>query len=444
MSNKKLKVLMIVEQCNPEWSSVPLVAYNFFKEISKLVDVTLVTHDRNREALEKIDDKRNIVYITESNSSKKYYKLVESLSAKGRINWPLYHALCYPLYEEFNTQVYKKFQSKILGGDYDIVHALTPMMPRYAVKAVKACKNTPFLLGPVNGGLPFPTGFQEVAKKEYAALNFLRTLGRYLIPGYVETYKKADRILSGSTYTLNMLKDLFALPDNKIDLFYENGIPKDFLKPKTRTTDGSKINLLFAGRLVPYKCADLVIESISQLDKTIQDKIKLTIVGDGQERSNLENQVQELHLDKIVNFTGWVKQEETADYYSKADIFCFPSVREFGGAVVLEALACGLPCIVANNGGIGEYVTEETGFKIEPISREYLTQELTNKIKILVEDEKLRKNMSVKAIERAKEFEWGQKATKIVEIYEQLIAEKGGAISSQGEVDKLIAPVSYR
>jgi glycosyltransferase involved in cell wall biosynthesis len=145
-----------------------------------------------------------------------------------------------------------------------------------------------------------------------------------------------------------------------------------------------------------------------------------------------------------VNFTGWVKQEETADYYSKADIFCFPSVREFGGAVVLEALACGLPCIVANNGGIGEYVTEETGFKIEPISREYLTQELTNKIKILVEDEKLRKNMSVKAIERAKEFEWGQKATKIVEIYEQLIAEKGGAISSQGEVDKLIAPVSYR
>jgi len=42
-------------------------------------------------------------------------------------------------------------------------------------------------------------------------------------------------------------------------------------------------------------------------------------------------------------------------------------------------MACGLPCIVANNGGIGEYVTEETGFKIEPNSRGYLTQELTKK-----------------------------------------------------------------
>jgi len=51
-------------------------------------------------------------------------------------------------------------------------------------------------------------------------------------------------------------------------------------------------------------------------------------------------------------------------------------------------MACGLPCIVANNCGIAEYVTEETGFKIEPNTREYLTQELTKKIKIMVEDDK--------------------------------------------------------
>jgi glycosyltransferase involved in cell wall biosynthesis len=57
-------------------------------------------------------------------------------------------------------------------------------------------------------------------------------------------------------------------------------------------------------------------------------------------------------------------------------------------------MACGLPCIVANNGGIGEYVTEETGFNIEPNSREYLTQELTKKIKILVEYDKAEKYVS--------------------------------------------------
>jgi glycosyltransferase involved in cell wall biosynthesis len=143
----------------------------------------------------------------------------------------------------------------------------------------------------------------------------------------------------------------------------------------------------------------------------------------------LENRVKELNLGEIVSFAGWVNQQETLDYYRKADIFCFPSVREFGGAVVIEAMACGLPCIVANNGGIGEYVTEETGFKIEPNSREYLTQELTKKIKTLVEDDRLRESMSAKCIERAKEFEWDNKAIKIVEIYEKMLAEKARVLT---------------
>jgi glycosyltransferase involved in cell wall biosynthesis len=240
----------------------------------------------------------------------------------------------------------------------------------------------------------------------------------------VETYKKADKILVGSTYTLEMLNKLFALSDNKTELFYENGIANDFLNNAKNTSNGSKVNLLFVGRLVPYKCADIVIEAISKLEQEVQDKISLTIVGDGSERGNLEQQVRDNNLSEIVRFAGWVNQQETLEYYSKSDIFCFPSIREFGGAVVLEAMACGLPCIVANNGGIAEYVTEETGFKIDPISKEYLAQELTEKIKLLVKDEQLRKNMSLKAVERVQEFEWSQKAKKIVEVYEELIKTK--------------------
>ncbi len=217
------------------------------------------------------------------------------------------------------------------------------MIPRYPFKVVSVCQQTPFLLGPVNGGVPFPPGFQEVAQQEFAYLNFLRAVGRSLVPGYVETYKKADKILAGSTYTLNLLKDLFAIPDERIDLFYENGISQEFLnQTNIPNKDVSHINLLFVGRLVPYKCADIVIESIGKLDQAIQSKIRLTIVGDGSERNNLENRVKELDLGEIVSFAGWVNQQETLDYYRKADIFCFPSIREFGGAVVIEAMACGL------------------------------------------------------------------------------------------------------
>lgn len=431
MSNKKLKVLLIVEQCNPEWASVPLEGYNYFRGINNLVDATLVTHIRNKPALEKHPEYENIFYLEEGKLSKQYYKMVEKITAKGRVNWPLYNALSYPIYEEFNQQVYQKFKGKILNGDYDIVHAITPIMPRYPFKVVIVCQQTPFILGPVNGGIPFPPGFQETARQEFAQFNFLRAVGRALIPGYVETYKKADKVLAGSTYTLNLLKKMFAIPDTRIELFYENGIAQEFLMSvKPAKEEGAQINLLFVGRLVPYKCADVVIESIGKLDQAMQSKIRLTIVGDGSERNNLENLVKELNLAEIVSFAGWVNQSETLDYYRKADIFCFPSIREFGGAVVIEAMACGLPCIVANNGGIGEYVNEETGFKIEPISREYLTQELTSKIKLLVEDDRLRESMSAKAIEKAREFAWENKAIKILEIYEKTLGEKSVSAST--------------
>ena len=418
----KIKVLLLIEQCNPAWQSVPLEGYKYFQAISKLVDVTLVTHDRNKEYLK--FDNAEVVCIEEMHLLKAYYSLVETLVYKHKVNWPLYNSLTYPIYAEFNHKVYHKFKSKIINEDYDIVHAITPMIPRYPYKIVKACHSTPFLLGPVNGGISFPPGFREKAREEFAYLNFLRAIGRFLIPGYRETYKKADRILAGSTYTLNLLRGLFNLPDSRISLFFENGIDTSFISTQKQPKRNSKIHLLFVGRLVPYKCADIVIKSLSRLNQTIQNKIELTIVGDGSEKALLEKLVHKLDLDEIVNFIGWVSQSKTLDYYRQADIFCFPSIREFGGAVVLEAMANGLPCIVANYGGIGEYVTEETGFKIEPISPGHLTQELTQKIQILVEDEQLRESMSVKSIERARQFTWESKAIQLVKIYEQMISEK--------------------
>jgi glycosyltransferase involved in cell wall biosynthesis len=424
MTSNRLKVLLIVEACNPEWASVPLVGYRFFHEINQLADVTLVTHGRNRAALEKLDFPAKIVYIEESWLIQNYYKYVVSLASKKAVIWQLFHALGYPIYAEFNHQVYQQFKAKILQGEFDIVHALTPMEPRYPVKTVKACDRTPFLFGPVNGGVPFPPGFREVAKKEFANLNFLRAVGRAVIPGYAETYQKADKILAGSTYTLNLVKGLFKLPDDRLSLFYENGVLSSFLKATKPVGSNEVVNLLFVARLVPYKCADILIEAIAHLDAAIKAKVRLAIVGDGSEKASLEALTQKLNLTEIVTFTGWVTQAEILDYYSQADIFCFPSVREFGGAVVLEAMACGLPCIVANNGGIGEYVTEETGFKIEPVSRNYLMQELTEKIQLLVADPVLRQQMSEKALERIRSFTWEEKAKQIVQLYETMIAQK--------------------
>lgn len=148
MKGKSLKILLIIEQCNPEWASVPLVGYCFYEQISQLFDTTLVTHERNKQALEKKHPDRDITYIFESEFIKRYYKIAGKLSKLGnRIIWPLYNTLTYPVYGEFNHLVYSNFKEPILRGDYDLVHTITPMMPRYPVKTIQACKNVPLLLG---------------------------------------------------------------------------------------------------------------------------------------------------------------------------------------------------------------------------------------------------------------------------------------------------------
>jgi glycosyltransferase involved in cell wall biosynthesis len=158
-------------------------------------------------------------------------------------------------------------------------------------------------------------------------------------------------------------------------------------------------------------------------------------VGDGPERASLEAKVDEAHLNSSVRFAGWVPQHETLAYYRSADVFCFPSIREFGGAVVLEAMASNLPCIVVNNGGVAEYVTAAAGFKIEPLSREYVVVEVAEALKKLLEAPDLRNAMGIAAGQRARDYSWSGKGQRIVATYQSLLKERQiKQAASQGAV----------
>ncbi|MBD0390095.1 MAG: glycosyltransferase family 4 protein, partial [Nostoc sp. C3-bin3] len=420
-----------VESCNPDWAAVHSVGYGFYSGIKNFVDVTLITHERNKEALQRaFPDENNIVYVSDSDLTKRYLKFVDAVTKFGELTiWPLYNALVYPAYEEFNNTAFNLFGDAVLNGEFDIVHAITPVIPRYPVKIVDVCQKTPFFIGPLNGGLPFPPGFQEISRKEFSFFNFLRTVGRLTIPGYRKTYKKADKILSGSLYTLNWIKEYFSIEDERIELMHENGIDPSFLKGRAKAEEQRNpgkqhLELLFVGRLVPYKGADMLIEAMNNLEPSIREKVRLTIVGDGIERDSLDQKILAYNLQDKVSITGWIPKQETLQYYSNADVFCFPSIREFGGAVVLEAMANGLPCIVIDYGGIGEYVTEGTGFKIPPVSKEYVVEQLKHHIECLAEDEKLRDQISQQAIQRAQEYTWENKARQVVTLYEETLGLK--------------------
>lgn len=421
---KRPKVLLIIESCNPSWSSVPLVGYRFFLAASKVADVTLVTHARNKEALLEQHSKDTIHFIEPKAFERSYYKAVKRLTTfKGRVVWPLYHALFYPIYYFFNREVGEHYRDRIAQKEYDIVHALTPMMPRYPYEISKHCskEETPFILGPVNGGVPFPPGFKQRGRREFSQFNFFRSIGRAIIPNYHKTYQSADQILSGSEYTLQWIAEALNISHDKLTLFFENGVQDDFfVSPENarRFTPDKPLNIVFSGRLVPYKGVDMLIRAIAELCEK-GEMVHLTIVGDGSEMQSLQSLVNSLNIQDHITFTGWVTQQETAQYYMAADVFGFPSVREFGGAVVMEAMACGLPCVVVNNGGIGEYVDETCGFKIEPENEQFVIDGLVSSFKAYIEQTELLEEHSLSAISKAKRFSWSEKANTLDTIYRQ-------------------------
>lgn len=407
------RVLLVAEQCNPEWASVPLVAFNLWDALSRIAEVHLVTHVRNRNAMEAARQGRSVSYIEEPKSVARYAALIQRLTMRESVNWPLFHALSYPVYVAFNRGVYERFASSVRNGDHDVVHAFTPVLPRYPVALAQACADTPFVLGPVNGGLPFPEAFGDVRGKEHGALNVLRYFTR-LIPGYAATYRKAALVLAGSRHTMSMLAARFPDVAPRMVLFHENGLAPDFFRP--RPARGGPFTILFVGRLVPYKGADMLLDALalSGIDA------RLVVVGDGPERPRLEKQVRQLGLADKVRFVGWVAQKATAEFYAGADVFAFPSVREFGGAVVMEAMAAGLPCIVLNHGGVGEYVDDTCGVRIDPVSREHVVKEFARSLGQLASDRDLRQRLEQGACRRAEHYRWTGKARWLLEQYNNL------------------------
>src|SRR5262249_19683438 len=122
------------------------------------------------------------------------------------------------------------------------------------------------------------------------------------------------------------------------------------------------LKIVFVGRLVPLKGVDMLIEAIAPLARA--GKVELSILGDGPEMPTLRAQAQREGISSCVEFTGWLKHEELPRRLVNFHVLGFPSVKEFGGAVVLETMALGLVPVVADYGGPGELVSPTTGFAV--------------------------------------------------------------------------------
>jgi phosphatidylinositol alpha-1,6-mannosyltransferase len=142
---------------------------------------------------------------------------------------------------------------------------------------------------------------------------------------------------------------------------------------------GDRFVVLFVSRLVRRKGAEILVRAMQGMGRAIA-----LIVGKGPEEASLRRLVEELELEGRVVFAGEASDEELAEYYAAADVFCMPCIGRLGGLdtegfgiVYLEAAASGLPVVAGACGGSREAVVDgETGVVLDDVTPQALVDVL--------------------------------------------------------------------
>ncbi len=166
---KRVRVLLIAESCNPAWTSVPLVGYSLARALAEHPDleVTLVTHVRNRPFLEAdpLAAAARIHYIDNEWLARPLYSLSTLLRGGHDLSWTTNTAMAWLSYMVFEHEVLRRFRRQFRDGAFDLIHRLTPLSPTMG-SPLASLAGVPMMLGPLNGGLPWPRDYPELRRQE--------------------------------------------------------------------------------------------------------------------------------------------------------------------------------------------------------------------------------------------------------------------------------------
>ncbi len=210
----------------------------------------------------------------------------------------------------------------------------------------------------------------------------------------------ATHVFSNKSVDLLNLKRI--LPENRLTYVAPGIIPSDFSFDKNarktlrKNWNSADDPVIFSAAMfrpdVKTEGLIWVIRACAELYRQGQN-FRLVIAGDGKEREKLQ-QLANAHVADRVLFLGKIARKDMYRYYSAADVFVFPGIRESLGMVFLEAQSCGLPVVAFNNAGVPEAVQDGKTGLLVPM---YALEPFVEAVKRLMIDKKLRRQMGFAA-----------------------------------------------
>ncbi len=293
----------------------------------------------------------------------------------------------------------------------DVVHQPIPVSPK--ALSLLTDVGAPVVIGPMNGNMSFPPGFRSMDSASTRALTPVLRRGSHALHRLARGKLDAALLLVANERTRAALPR--GVDPTRVVELVENGVDLSvFSLPDLGAARApGPLRALFVGRLVELKALDIAIDAIAALPGATLD-----VVGDGEMRARWESHAAASGAASRVRFHGWVPQHQTPALFAASDVLVLPSLHECGGAVILEAMALGKPCVAVDWGGPADYIDSETGILVPATDRPRMVVAFRDALSRIdsLDDKGRAMGLAGRAkIER--EYDWERKVDRILELY---------------------------
>ena len=404
-----MKVLMSAYACDPSEGSEPGIGWNWATQAAKFHEVWVLTRANNRDSINAELKRRpvpNLHFIY--HDLPRWARFWKQGARRLHLYYLLWQLTAVPLCRRLHAQI-----------GFDVVHHITLGSHRFP--SCLAWLPCPLIWGPVGGAERAPFAFYPSFGTRGMIQELLRDVSNLLTrldPLVRHTVRKASKILVTTEDTRKVLPQW---AQTKSLIVPAQGIQKE-PEPVTRTRrrPDHGLSVLFVGRLIHWKGAQLAIRAFAEFSGRAP-AARMTMRRDGPERGRLERLAARLGVGSGIRFEGEGAYQEAMDLYESHDVLLFPSLHDSGGCAVVEAMSRGLPIVCLDLGGPALAVTDGVGIKIRARSPTQVVHELAVALERLRADPQLRARMAEAGLLRVAEvYDWDHKGELLLELYDSL------------------------
>jgi len=259
-------------------------------------------------------------------------------------------------YYIWHLSAYFMIKNKYGKKFFNIIHHVSWATIRFPIfLCLLDCK---FIYGPIGGGEIIPFAHYKNFNTKNKIVEFVRYISiktYFLFPFAKLTLAKSNMIFVSNKNTLYALPKKF---NYKSKVLTSVGVVDNKIINIENNTE--KLKIIFVGRLLHWKGIKILLEVIKKFENL--NIVDLTIVGEGPEISKIKNFANDSSIN--IEIINKIRNIEMISFMSNYDLLFFPTLRDSGGFVILEALKAGIKVLTINTGGPAELLSPENGRKI--------------------------------------------------------------------------------